>query len=99
MSEDFSNDYITLIDENGEENEFEHIDSVEIDGVTYVALIPVYADPAEAIESDGELVILKVVTDETTGEDILSSIEDEEEYDEVADIFIERLEDYYEIQS
>jgi len=94
-----SNDYYTLVDESGVEHEFELIDSVELDGEVYFALIPTYDEPQELVDSDGELVILKAVADDKTGEEILSSIDDEEEYDEVAKIFMGRLEDYYEIQS
>ena len=49
----------------------------------------------QAIEDDGELVILEVVNDE--GEDLLVPIEDDEVFEEIADVFQERLADYYEI--
>ena len=37
MSEEYGNDFVTLIDEDGNEVEFEHIDTVEYEGVTYLA--------------------------------------------------------------
>ncbi|MPN45480.1 hypothetical protein SDC9_193047 [bioreactor metagenome] len=80
------------------ETEFEHIDTLEYNGGVYVALVPVYNAEDESLEGDGELVILKVLTDEEKGEDVLSTIEDEEEYDEVANQFMERLDDFYEIE-
>ena len=40
MSEEYGNDFVTLIDEDGNEVEFEHIDTVEYEGVTYLAFIP-----------------------------------------------------------
>ena len=40
MSEEYGNDFVTLIDEDGNEVEFEHIDTVEYNGVTYLAFIP-----------------------------------------------------------
>lgn len=99
MSNEYGNDYISLVDENGVETEFEHIDTVELDDETYVALVPVYEDPQEAVEADGELLILKVVPDDETGEDILATIEDDEEYDRVSKILMKRLEDYYDVEN
>ena len=40
MSEEFGNNYVVLTDEDGNEVEFEHIDTVEVDGQTYLAFIP-----------------------------------------------------------
>ena len=40
MSEEYGNDFVTLIDEDGNEVEFEHIDTVEYNGVTYLAFYP-----------------------------------------------------------
>ena len=34
MSEEYGNDFVTLIDEDGNEVEVEHIDTVEYEGVT-----------------------------------------------------------------
>lgn len=99
MSNEYGNDYISLVDENGVETEFEHIDTVEMDDETYVALVPVYDDPQEAVEADGELLILKVVPDDDTGEDILATIEDDEEYERVSKILMKRLEDYYDVEN
>jgi len=92
-------DLITLVDEEGNEVEFEHIDSVEVDGEAYIALSPVYTDPAVALSADGELLILRIDEDEQSGEEILSVIDDDDEYDEVAQIFEDRLKDLYEIES
>ena len=47
------------------------------------------------LEDSGELVIVKV--GEENGEEYYYEIEDDDEYDFVADAFIERLEDFYEI--
>lgn len=88
---------ITLQDEDGNEKEFEHLASLEKDGTTYVALVPAYMEPEELVENDGELVILKVVEDEN-GDDILSSIEDNDEFDAVAKEFENLLEDEYDIR-
>ena len=60
-----------------------------------MSLYPVYDDPQQTLEDSGELVILKVVT--VDGEEFLETIEDEDEMDEIADIFMERLEEDYDV--
>ena len=76
MSEEYGNDFVTLIDEDGNEVEFEHIDTVEYEGVTYLAFIPAEL----SVEEDAEVVIMQVVTDEN-GEELLEGVED----DDIAD--------------
>ena len=95
-TEDYGNDYVTLVDENGVEREFEIVDSLVTENNEYFALIP--TETAENIDSDdGELVILKVV--EEDGQEFLEPIEDDEEYEEISEIFIDRLEELYEFQN
>lgn len=97
MSEEYGNDLVSVLDDEGNEHQFEILDAIETDDGRYVALLPVYSDAEEAIEDDGELVILQVI--EENGEDLLTPIEDDAVFDEIAGIFEERLADYYEIQS
>ena len=92
MSEDMQNmgpDLLTLVDEEGKEHEFEIIDTAEMDGSEYVALIPVFGDEEDALQDSGELVILKVT--EEDGEEVLDAIEDDDEFDKVGAVFKERL--------
>ena len=86
---DGEREFFTLTDEEGNEVEFELIDSVDYQGVTYYAMIP--AD-AEGDSDDGfqEYVILKMEKDED-GEDMLVTLDDDEEFDNVADIFDDRF--------
>lgn len=95
MSEEFGANIVSVLDEEGNEHQFELLDAIETDDGRYVALLPIYTDAEAAIEGDGELVILAVVNDE--GEDLLVPIEDDETFEEIAEIFEERLSDYYEI--
>ena len=61
----------------------------------YFALIP--TETSENLSSDdGELFILKVVED--NGEEFLEPIEDDEEYEEISEIFIDRLEELYDFE-
>ena len=75
-------DYYTLTDENGNESEYELIGTCEMNGNKYFALIP--ADTAEDAEYL-EYVILKNVMED--GEEMLVSVDDDDEYDDVADYF------------
>ncbi len=80
-------EFYTLTDEDGNDIEFELIGSAEIKGVEYFAMIP--ADAAEKAQTDGgfcEYVILKKEKDEN-GEDCFVSIDDDDEFDDVADVF------------
>ena len=75
----------TLTDEDGNESEFELIGSGEVDGVMYYAMIP--AEEAEDENRDTfEYVILKSEVDEN-GDESLFTIDDDEEFDRVADFF------------
>ncbi len=69
----------TLTDENGVESDFELLLSLDIEGVTYMALVPV------ADNEEGEYVILKL--EEEDGEDVLLTIDDDDEFERIADIF------------
>jgi uncharacterized protein YrzB (UPF0473 family) len=93
---------IVLVDENGEESEFEHIDTIEMNGDEYVILLPVdeYSEEDDGIdeldeidEEEGEVIILKIEHGED-GEDSLVSIEDEDELDAVFEEFKNRMEEY-----
>ena len=42
MAEEYEGMLITLEDEEGIEREFEHVDTLELDGSTYVALVPAF---------------------------------------------------------
>ncbi len=89
-------DIITLEDEDGVEHEFEYLDSVKTEDGHFVALIPSHQTAEETLQYDGELVIMQV--EEEDGEEYLVTIEDDELFDKVADIFMDRLEEEYEIE-
>ena len=87
---EYSPDLLTLIDEEGAEHQFEVADSLEQDGKRYMALVPVFDNAEELLEDSGELLVLEVVEHE--GEGYLEPIEDEELFNKIAGIFMERLE-------
>ena len=73
----------TLTDENGQEYEFELVGEAELDGNVYMAFAPID-------ENSDEFVILKSVPAED-GETNLVTIDDDEEFDRVADFFEDQL--------
>ncbi len=82
---------IILTDENGEEAEFEYLDSVEYEGREYVVLFPVDDD-----ENDSEVIILVVEEyDEDTDEETFGPVEDEETLNKVFEIFKQAHKDEY----
>ena len=74
-----------LTDEEGNEHEFELIGSGEVDGVMYYAMIP--SEDADKTDNEFlEYVILKSEVDEN-GDESLFTIDDDEEFDRIADFF------------
>jgi len=84
MIEDFGSDFLTIVDEDGQEYELEILSTLEYNGFTYLAVIPA---GEEALEL--EVSILKSV--EEDGESILCAIEDEEELQSVYDLIMDEL--------
>jgi len=95
MSEEYGNNIVSVLDDEGNEHQFELLDAIETDEGRYVALLPIYTEAEAAIEDDGELVILEVVND--NGDDLLVPIEDDDMFETIAEAFEERLSEYYEI--
>jgi len=91
--EDERDDIVVLVDENGEEVEFEHIDTVEMNGNEYVVLAPLEEEDAEE-QDDEEVIILKIEHNED-GEDSFVTIEDDDELDEVFNEFQTRMEEEF----
>ena len=80
-------DVITLTDEEGNEVDFMDIDGTEYNGQTYLMLVE--ADAADDEES--EALLLRVDSDGE--EDILVTVDDEEEFNAVAAQFEQQYED------
>lgn len=91
MSEEYGNDFITLTDEEGNEVELEHLDTLEYEGETYMAFVQATDTPEEVLDEDSaELIILKVEPED--GEDMLVTIDDDDLLDTIFNLFVERLE-------
>jgi len=85
MSEEYGSDFFTVTDEEGEEYELEHLDTVEHEGIFYLAFLP--ADMDEDDEDYG-LIIMKQVT--ADGESWLE-IPPDDELNAVYELFMKRL--------
>ena len=97
MDETFGPDFITVTDEDGNDFELELVDTLEHQGVTYYARFPaVEADdetgePKDVDADDEEygLVIMKTIVE--NGEELLSTLDSDEELDTVYELFMERF--------
>ena len=97
MSDDINMDMdiVTVVDDDGKEHIFEELDRIETDdGSRYVALLPVYDDETEILEDDGDVLILKVLEEDS--ESYLVQIEDDDEFETIGNIFEDRLIEKYE---
>ncbi len=74
---------IVLTDEEGNEQEFEVIDLLEVDDSEYAILLPVD-------EEDDQAMIFRIDVDEN-GEDILVEVEDDDEWERVAQYWEELM--------
>ncbi|MBR4628071.1 MAG: DUF1292 domain-containing protein [Ruminococcus sp.] len=89
---DYTPELIELVDNDGNKKVFEIIDADEIDGEYYYCMIPSVEDE-DFLEEDCDIVILKTI--EEDGEEILASIDDDDEYDRVSAYFIERIKEAF----
>ena len=96
MSEEleYNPDLYTLVDEEGVEQTFGLLDVMEVDDDRYFALIPYYENPEDLLDDTAELIVLKSQLDEN-GEELMISIDDEEEYQRIGQMFLEKLSAYF----
>lgn len=78
-----ADEVITLVDEEGAEHDFTVIDIIEVDGSQYAILLPVE-------EENDEAIILKFTHDDD-GNELLVDIEEDEEWEKVADAWEEMM--------
>ncbi len=93
---DFGTNVLSLTDEDGIEHEFEILDELDLDDKHYVALIPANEEDTGDEEDEGQLIVLR--SEEEEGEEYLAYIEDEEEFNRVAALFVERLSEEYDFE-
>ena len=79
---------LTLTDENGEEQRFEYLDCIEMEGVEYLVLMP---------EETNEIVILEIQPVDEENENYVA-VENEETAEAVYAIFKDRYKDVLEFE-
>jgi uncharacterized protein YrzB (UPF0473 family) len=87
MSDDFGSDYITIVDDDGQESELEVVDTIEYKDQTFTLFLP--TDLSED-DPDYGFIILREVADEN-GDTIFESIDDEDELNDVYEHFMTLL--------
>ena len=87
---EYTPELFELIDDEGNKKNFELIDAAELDGEQYYAMVPAMEDD-DFLNADCDLVILKCI--EEDGEEILASIDDDDEFDRVTAFFMERMQE------
>ena len=96
INEEFGPDIVSVVDDDGVEHTFEELNRIETDEGKFVALLPVYDEAEEILDSNGELIILMVTEDD--GELYLEPIEDDKLFDKIGKLFEERLADIFEFE-
>lgn len=84
MSEEFGSDYVTIVDDDGQEFELEVLDSMDYKGETYMAFLPADMDENDP---DYGIIILRSVFDEN-GDELFESIDDDDQLQEVYEHFM-----------
>ena len=91
MADELEKNILILTDEDGKDFEVEHLDTEEYNNQVYAAFIPAEM----SLEDSYELIIMKIVLEEN-GDEVLVTLEDEDEEAELFQIFCERLEESFE---
>lgn len=93
MDNEYEADLLTLVDDEGQEHEFEIIDELENDDGHFMALVPTQQG-ADEVASDAETYYIFEVIEED-GEEQLQEVEDDALLDKLAEIFENRFNEAY----
>ena len=87
MSE-YGDNIISISDDEGNDFELLVLDEADMNGVHYLALTEA-KKPEE--EENLEVIILKVIQDEESGEDLLSTVDSDDELEAIYQIFEDQM--------
>ena len=87
MSE-YGDNIISISDDEGNDFELLVLDEADMNDVHYLALTEA-KNPEE--EENLEVIILKVIQDEATGEDLLSTVDSDDELEAIYQIFEDQM--------
>ncbi len=86
-------DIVILVDEEGEEHNFALVDRFSVTGKDYAVLVPVIyledEEEGDELDFEDEAYIFRIDLEE--GEETLVEVEDEVEWDKVAAVWDERM--------
>ena len=85
---DYGDNIISLTDEDGNDFDLVILDEADLNDVHYLALTE-SKDPDQ--EENLEVIILKVITDEETGEELLSTVDSDEELEAIYQVFEDQM--------
>lgn len=85
-AENFGNNFISIEDDEGNEFELEHLETIEYEGGTYMVFLPADMDEDD---QDYGIIILKVMVEK--GEELLSTVDDDAELNSVYDYYMQLL--------
>lgn len=91
MSDDFGSDYLTITDDEGNEFELEVLDTIEFEGKTYKVFLPAGIDTMDVNDPDYGLIILE--STEENGEEVFSSVDDENELNRVYEYYMQQMDE------
>lgn len=89
MSEEYGANFITVTDDEGNEFELEHLDTMELNGTTYMAFFPAVTEEEQEQDEDLGVIFMKVIQE--NGEELLSTLDSDEEAEMVYNAFMEEL--------
>lgn len=87
MTEEPREDIVTLVDEEGKEHSFMVLDIIPVKESEYAILVPTDNELIDNEAEEQDAVIFRI--DENDGEQMLTVVEDDEEWDAVAEAWEE----------
>ncbi|MCD8334016.1 MAG: DUF1292 domain-containing protein [Clostridiales bacterium] len=93
MGEAFGPTLYSLTSEDGEEVTLEYIDTFEYNGQCYIAFLPAESDGAEPDFTDEDeeygLILMRVIVE--NGEELLTTLDSDEEIEEVYQYYVDNF--------
>ena len=92
MNDEQEMDLLTLIDDEGQEHEFEILDVMDYEDRCYYALLPTVSEMEDALDAETYYIFEAIEED---GEEQLAEVEDEELLDRLAELFESRFDEMF----
>ena len=96
MMNDMEMDFVSLLDDDGKEYQFEILDIIEENDRKFYALSPVADDENQIIEDSGDYYIMEEIIEDDDDAPVLVDLEDEKLLDHLAEIFEAHFDEMFE---